>query len=149
MSYIVKNLYLGDIDDVNSKKFITENNIKLIINAAVEVKVPFYDTVSIVMNLQWYDALNQPIEFSFLDKLSDVIDNFLKEDKGVLVNCFAGISRSSTIVIAYMMNKHNMSFKRAYNYVVDQRIIVIPNPSFKNILKNYEIYLEENKKGIS
>ncbi len=145
MSYIIKNLYLGDIDDVNSEKFITENNIKLIINAAVEVKIPFYETVNIVMNLQWYDALNQPIDFSFLDKLSDMIERYLKEDKGVLVNCFAGISRSSTIVIAYMMNKHNMNFFQAFDHVKSKRYIISPNPTFQNILRCYEDYLNAKR----
>lgn len=145
MSKIIENLYLGNIDDVQSEKFIRENNIKLIINAAIEVNVPIHEDVNIIMNLQWHDSMEQPIDFCFLDYLANIINSFLKENKAVLINCFAGISRSSTIVIAYMMKYHNMTFNNAFNYVKSKRWIVNPNPNFQIILKNYEQYLSNNK----
>jgi protein-tyrosine phosphatase len=148
MSKIIENLYLGNIDDVGSVKFIRENNIKLIINAAIEVIVPIHEDVNIIMNLQWHDSMEQSINFCFLDYLTNVIHSFLKENKAVLVNCFAGISRSSTIVIAYMMNYHNMAFDEAFNYVQGKRWIVNPNPNFQIILKNYERYLLDKKQSL-
>jgi len=148
MSKIIENLYLGNIDDVQSVKFIRENNIKLIINAAIEVIVPIHEDVNIIMNLQWHDSMEQSINFCFLDYLTNVIHSFLKENKALLVNCFAGISRSSTIVIAYMMKYHNMTFDEAFNYVKSKRWIVNPNPNFRIILKNYERYLLDNKQSL-
>jgi protein-tyrosine phosphatase len=148
MSKIIENLYLGNIDDVQSVKFIRENNIKLIINAAIEVIVPIHEDVNIIMNLQWHDSMEQSINFCFLDYLTNVIHSFLKENKAVLVNCFAGISRSSTIVIAYMMKYHNMTFDEAFNYVQSKRWIVNPNPNFRMILKNYERYLLNTKQSL-
>ena len=148
MSKIIENLYLGNIDDVQSDKFIRENNIKLIINAAIEVIVPIHEDVNIIMNLQWHDSMEQSINFCFLDYLTNVIHSFLKENKAVLVNCFAGISRSSTIVIAYMMKYYNMTFDEAFNYVQSKRWIVNPNPNFRIILKNYERYLLDNKQSL-
>lgn len=145
MSKIIDNLYLGNIDNVQSAKFIKDNNIKLIINAAIEVNVPIHEDVSLIMNLQWYDSMEQSIEFCFLDYLANVINSYLKENKAVLVNCFAGISRSSTIVIAYMMKYHNMTFDSAFNYVQSKRWFINPNPNFRIILKNYEQYLLDNK----
>jgi len=148
MSKIIENLYLGNIDDVQSVKFIRENNIKLIINAAIEVIVPIHEDVNIIMNLQWHDSMEQSINFCFLDYLTNVIHSFLKENKAVLVNCFAGISRSSTIVIAYMMKYYNMTFDEAFNYVQSKRWIVNPNPNFRMILKNYEQYLLNTKQSL-
>ena len=148
MSKIIENLYLGNIDDVQSVKFIRENNIKLIINAAIEVIVPIHEDVNIIMNLQWHDSMEQSINFCFLDYLTNVIHSFLKENKAVLVNCFAGISRSSTIVIAYMMKYYNMTFDEAFNYVQSKRWIVNPNPNFRIILKNYERYLLNTKQSL-
>ena len=148
MSKIIENLYLGNIDDVQSVKFIRENNIKLIINAAIEVIVPIHEDVNIIMNLQWHDSMEQSINFCFLDYLTNVIHSFLKENKAVLVNCFAGISRRSTIVMAYMMKYYNMTFDEAFNYVQSKRWIVNPNPNFRIILKNYERYLLNTKQSL-
>lgn len=148
MSKIIEKLYLGNIDDVQSAKFIKENNIKLIVNAAVEVTVPIYEDVSLIMNLQWYDSIEQPIDFCFLDYLVNVINSFIRNNKAVLVNCFAGVSRSSTIVIAYIMKYHNMSFEEAFNYVQSKRWFINPNINFRNVLKNYEKYLTYNKQSL-
>lgn len=142
MSKILDNLYLGSIYTAQSPSFIQNNNIKLIINAAREVNIPFYDSVQLVLNLNWVDNLDQEITTAYLDYLSNVIDNHLRNNMAVLVNCFAGISRSSTIIIAYLMNKHNMSLVEAISYVKDKRYIINPNPNFLNILKRYEQYLQ-------
>lgn len=44
-------------------------------------------------------------------------NSFIKEaiqKGGVLVHCFAGVSRSSTVVIAYLMQEKNMNFAEAF-----------------------------------
>ena len=35
----------------------------------------------------------------------------------VLVHCFAGVSRSSTAVIMYLMRKNNWTLEKAYYFV--------------------------------
>ena len=43
---------------------------------------------------------------------------FIKEaidrGSGILVHCYAGVSRSATIVIAFLMQEKNMSFDEAF-----------------------------------
>jgi len=48
----------------------------------------------------------------------------------VLVHCSMGISRSSTIVIAFIMKKFTFSFSKAYNLVKKKRPIICPNSGF-------------------
>lgn len=48
----------------------------------------------------------------------------------VLVHCFAGISRSSSGIIAYLMNKYGQTFTEALAYCKAKRPIVDPNPGF-------------------
>ncbi|EDV28726.1 expressed hypothetical protein, partial [Trichoplax adhaerens] len=58
--------------------------------------------------------------------------------KGCLVHCQAGISRSTTIVVSYLMRHNGHSFDDAYKYVKKMRPIVSPNISFVGALKMYE-----------
>ncbi|KAB8280029.1 protein-tyrosine phosphatase-like protein [Yarrowia lipolytica] len=57
---------------------------------------------------------------------------------GVLVHCMAGISRSSTIVIAYLMKKLGLTAEQGLALVKKGRKIANPNPSFVEQLKIYE-----------
>ena len=60
----------------------------------------------------------------------------------VLVHCRAGISRSATLVMAYLMRAgHAGSLREALKTVVEQRPYVLPNVSFREQLLDYEMSL--------
>lgn len=52
-----------------------------------------------------------------------------------MVHCFAGVSRSATIVIAFLMQECGMSLKDAYNHVKQKRYFIHPNDGFKRQLQ--------------
>ena len=55
-----------------------------------------------------------------------------------LIHCNLGISRSSSILIAYLMAKYKICLYAAFNYVKDKRIQIAPNYSFLRQLKQFE-----------
>lgn len=57
----------------------------------------------------------------------------------VLVHCNAGVSRSATIVIAYVMFKLKLSYTEAFKKVKDTRPSICPNSGFIEQLKQYEL----------
>jgi len=57
-----------------------------------------------------------------------------------------GISRSSTITIAYLMRKHMWSYKQAIEYVSERRRIIDPNEGFKKQLQRYEKLLNNRQR---
>lgn len=63
----------------------------------------------------------------------------------VLVHCFAGVSRSATIVIAYLMRFHAMSLQKAMMHVRSKRSWINPNPGFMAQLRRYEAWLKEQR----
>lgn len=75
--------------------------------------------------------------------------NFIKEalstGSGILVHCSAGISRSPTIVISFVMIEKRMTFKQAYQFVKEKRSVVCPNVGFQGQLKKYEDELRNTK----
>jgi protein-tyrosine phosphatase len=48
----------------------------------------------------------------------------------VLVHCFAGISRSATVVIAFLMKYKKMNFEEAFEFTKQKREIINPNFGF-------------------
>ncbi|GFQ79313.1 hypothetical protein TNCT_451621 [Trichonephila clavata] len=69
----------------------------------------------------------------------------LKEGKGVLVHCFAGISRSPTIVIAYLMQKLDMTPEEAYFFVEKRKIHISPSLHFIEQLNMHQEALMDNR----
>lgn len=69
---------------------------------------------------------------------------YIEESEGpVFVHCEKGMSRSSTIVIAYLMWKTHSSFLETFYYVRSKRYIK-PNKGFVEQLKIYEELLLKN-----
>lgn len=61
-----------------------------------------------------------------------------RSHSGVLVHCAAGISRSATIVLSYLMKVRRSNFDNELEYLRAVRPIVDPNPGFVKQLKLYE-----------
>ena len=55
----------------------------------------------------------------------------------VLVHCQAGISRSPSIVLAYLIDRKNMDFDDAYHLLTERRPIVAPNFNFLAQLNDF------------
>ncbi|KAF2352157.1 Dual specificity phosphatase catalytic domain, partial [Trinorchestia longiramus] len=60
---------------------------------------------------------------------------------GVLVHCLAGISRSVTITVAYLMFKEKLSLEAAYEYVRVKKANIAPNFNFMGQLQDFQVQL--------
>ena len=61
-----------------------------------------------------------------------------EQENRVLVHCLAGMSRSVTIVIAYLLATTAMTTAEATEFVRSKRSIIRPNYGFINQLEQYE-----------
>ena len=68
--------------------------------------------------------------------------NIIVNSKICFVHCQAGISRSASIVIAYVMYKLKLKFEDALDYVKERRPYVYPNDSFALQVQDLEKVLE-------
>jgi predicted protein tyrosine phosphatase len=141
MSLVLKNLFIGSFSDAIDPLFLKQNNIKLIVNAAREIDIDYrqfgLDDIRVLkLNLDDIDSQILNINNS-LNITIDIMKQYINENKGVLVHCRAGVSRSASVVIAYLMKYYNMSFKDAYSYLITKRPIVNPNTGFITQLMNF------------
>jgi protein tyrosine phosphatase len=67
----------------------------------------------------------------------------LSSQQAVLVHCEAGISRSATTVIAYLMKFHNMTLGQAFQHTKERRRIINPNTGFVEQLRRFEHTVRE------
>ncbi|KAI0697587.1 protein-tyrosine phosphatase-like protein [Cytidiella melzeri] len=132
-------LYLGPCSAASNKAFISANDIThvLSIGSTPSKKVE---------GVQYHRLSLNDSPDSSISKVSDeackIIDGVIgakSKGKGrILVHCSAGISRSPTLVVAYLMRSRNMSLKAALAQVVKARSQVSPNSGFLQQLKRLE-----------
>jgi protein-tyrosine phosphatase len=70
------------------------------------------------------------------------IDEARSKSRGVLVHCLAGISRSVTVTLAYLMYNEQLSLEDAYDLVRNHKSNIAPNFHFMEQLVEYERRLQ-------
>lgn len=73
------------------------------------------------------------------------IDTAIRGGGKVLVHCFAGISRSPTFVIAFLMVHNQITFDSANQLVRKARYQIYPNPGFKQQLEYFGKMLHKER----
>uniref|UniRef100_A0A6C0IVZ1 Tyrosine specific protein phosphatases domain-containing protein n=1 Tax=viral metagenome TaxID=1070528 RepID=A0A6C0IVZ1_9ZZZZ len=131
-----KKLYLGDAFDANNEIFLQEKNINTIICVAEDAKITLKNSKITIYNYDLQDTYECNISLYF-----DEIFNIIHKHDVVLVHCVAGISRSASFVIAYLMKYYELSLKDAFLYVKRKRDRICPNKKFMTYLYEYEFKL--------
>ena len=129
-------LYLGDVVDANDEINLKEKNITTIICVAEDAKITLNNSKIAIHKYNLQDSYECNISLYF-DEISDLIHN----QDVVLVNCVAGISRSASFVIAYLMKYYELNLKDAFLYVRKRRNRICPNKKFMTYLYDYEFKL--------
>eukprot|EP01080_Neovahlkampfia_damariscottae_P009340 gene9340-1427_t len=138
-SEILNFLYLGNAQNSISNEQLKELNIKLILNTAKECK-NYFKSEFIYKKFSFIDEEFEDI-FKFFDEAFEFIEMGRRNNQGILVHCFMGMSRSAAICIAYLMKYQRISLNESYNFVKKKRPIIEINIGFMEQLKNYEIEL--------
>jgi len=148
ISVIIPNhLYLSGLDGVSNLSSLKGLNIRYIINCAAEIK-NLYPENFIYTNLVLRDAENEDIAQHFVETFA-IIEKAKEEKCGVLLQCRAGISRSATITIAYLMKFSYESLKDTVLFVQKKRPIIQPNRGYMKQLIEYEKTLFQNQESLT
>ncbi|XP_007561461.1 dual specificity protein phosphatase 8 isoform X1 [Poecilia formosa] len=134
---ILPHLYLGSQKDVLNKDLMSQNGITYVLNASNTCPKPDFISESHFMRIPVNDNYCEKL-LPWLDKTNEFIDKAKVSNCRVIVHCLAGISRSATIAIAYIMKTMGLSSDDAYRFVKDRRPSISPNFNFLGQLLEFE-----------
>ncbi|XP_017274507.1 dual specificity protein phosphatase 8a isoform X2 [Kryptolebias marmoratus] len=134
---ILPHLYLGSQKDVLNKDLMAQNGITYVLNASNTCPKPDFISESHFMRIPVNDNYCEKL-LPWLDKTNEFIDKAKVSNCRVIVHCLAGISRSATIAIAYIMKTMSLSSDDAYRFVKDRRPSISPNFNFLGQLLEFE-----------
>mmetsp|Transcript_5271 Transcript_5271/g.9097 ORF Transcript_5271/g.9097 Transcript_5271/m.9097 type:complete len:259 (+) Transcript_5271:101-877(+) len=136
-------LYLGSVDAAQSVTFLETHKICAVLNVALEIDSS--DTMNVFSNHSIsYDEIpledgNGELAQTRMREAFDRAFSFIdSHSRPVLVHCAMGVSRSATIVIAYLMNRLHMTLTDALILVRAKRGCVYPSKGFLAVLMRYE-----------
>ena len=144
MQEIIPNLFLSGQDVTNNRALLIDSNkITHILNLASNVENSFEKEI-IYKVFRIEDSLRQDLLECIHESIL-FIDGALKnKENRVLVHCNAGVSRSASIVIAFLMFKRIYNkYEAAYKHVAALRSVVYPNPNFVKQLIEFESMLNK------
>ena len=131
---IYKNIYIGNKQHAGNKLLLDKYNIKSILTIAnIKPSFPSFFTYKMI---DIEDHPNSQL-IEFFDECFDFIEEQRNEGP-VLIHCMAGISRSGTICISYIMKKMLIPFEEALQFVKSKKPAIEPNSGFVQQLIDYE-----------
>ena len=131
-------LYLGNLEGAKDVKVLRAKRIRAVLTLIVRSDlryeardVPEHKVVEIDDNPGFRIG-------KYLDEIVQWIELQRSQKYNVLVHCYAGISRSASAVIAYLMHKNGWSYEKALLHCRARREVTNPNTGFAQQLREYE-----------
>ncbi|CAG8643175.1 2286_t:CDS:2, partial [Dentiscutata heterogama] len=133
---IIPRLYLGSKRAALDEDWLKYNKITDILTVAQDIK-PRFPKSFVYKVIPIRDSESQDISKYFEETFMFIQNVLDQEDRRILVHCEMGISRSPTVVIAYIMRSQKKSLKEAVIFVKERKSFVRPNSGFYRQLKEF------------
>ena len=146
LSEIIPNfLYISSYNATKNLELLEKNKITHIINCAADFCENVFEQENRFTYLSFYlkDHVLENIECIFYECIK-FIESVKEKGGRVLVHCIQGISRSVSIVMAYIIFTKKVSYDKAFNLVQSKREISSPNFGFSIQLQNFYTRLYED-----
>lgn len=130
---IAEFMWLGDASNAMDTEQLTSEGITCVVNCASRDTLTTREYYPTECKYTEYEALDDA-EYNILDEHLDDFMAFMDECRGekrqVLVHCVAGINRSASLCIAYLVIREKMTLEEAIRHCFVARPIILTNSSF-------------------
>ncbi|CAG9321908.1 unnamed protein product [Blepharisma stoltei] len=133
MDEVWPGILLGSAKAATNREWLDEALVKRIVRVLDKEKVELLPGFK-YYHLKLKDSETQDITEN-LEETLEFIKHSGDKHPRILVHCYKGISRSPTILIAYLMKYGKLSFDLAYGRIKSQRLCIHPNKGFVKQLK--------------
>tara|TARA_B100000902_G_scaffold394397_1_gene450637 strand:- start:405 stop:824 length:420 start_codon:yes stop_codon:yes gene_type:complete len=116
---LLSGLWIGDTDILNSKKFMSDNQIDIILNCTQLFDFPDLDIQKI--RLPFSNDKNSDTDLMLLRQNKNKILSFINDninDKNILIVCYDGKSISPFIVYLYIAEYSKIDKRSIYNIML-------------------------------
>ncbi|GAB6030315.1 hypothetical protein CHUAL_005985 [Chamberlinius hualienensis] len=137
---IFDHLFLGSEWNASNLEELQRNGVGHILNVTREID-NFFPGMFEYLNIRVYDEEGTEL-LKHWDKTYRFITEAKEKGSKVLVHCKMGVSRSASVVIAYIMKSNNWKLHTAFDFVKEKRNCVQPNQSFMKQLETYQGILD-------
>ncbi|XP_065873572.1 protein-tyrosine-phosphatase MKP1-like [Euphorbia lathyris] len=128
-SRIADHIYLGSDAVAKNREVLRQNGITHVLNCVGFVCPEYFKNDLVYKTLWLQDSPSEDIT-SILYDVFDYFEDVREQGGRVLVHCCQGVSRSTSLVIAYLMWREGQSFEDAFQYVKAARGVTNPNMGF-------------------
>ncbi|KAK6160290.1 hypothetical protein DH2020_003671 [Rehmannia glutinosa] len=128
-SRILDHIYLGSDSIAKNREILRQNGITHVLNCVGFVCPEYFKNELVYKTLWLQDCPSEDIT-SILYDVFDYFEDVREQGGRVLVHCCQGVSRSTSLVIAYLMWKEGQSFDDAFQHVKAARGVTNPNVGF-------------------
>jgi dual specificity phosphatase 12 len=113
------------------------------LNVVQILSLGFDHPISETIPCEFIAVCDEPSEniYMHFDNTFECINRILRENQNIYIHCIAGVSRSATIVAAYLMRLNQWSLGDALGLIKSKRSIADPNIGFLEQLRLYQSIL--------
>ncbi|XP_031284833.1 protein-tyrosine-phosphatase MKP1-like [Pistacia vera] len=128
-SRIADHIYLGSDAVAKNRDILRRNGITHVLNCVGFVCPEYFKNDLVYKTLWLQDSPSEDIT-SILYDVFDYFEDVREQGGRVFVHCCQGVSRSTSLVIAYLMWREGQSFEDAFQFVKAARGVTNPNMGF-------------------
>ncbi|XP_024435753.1 dual specificity protein phosphatase 21 [Desmodus rotundus] len=139
LSQITRSLFIGNAVTANSRFVLSSYHITTVISVSVETVNTVFEGIQ-YLTVPVADSPSTYL-YDFFDPIADHIHSVDMKQGRTLLHCVAGVSRSATLCIAFLMKYRGMSLLNAHKWTKLRRPIIRPNNGFWEQLIQYEYKL--------